>query len=106
MHFYFITTGFRGFSAISASSVVFIVIGFHRLNGFFLCCLCRLLALCRPSKNSNLVPRLCRGGRCAAAILTDHSSLKTKKYFDYDYKIPPMESDHRKGLAGRGKGII
>lgn len=27
----------------------------------------------------------CRGGRCAAAILTDRSSRKTKKYLDYDY---------------------
>lgn len=26
----------------------------------------------------------CRGGRCAAAILADRSSRKTKKYFDYD----------------------
>ena len=43
-------------------------------------------------------------GVALLAILTDHSSLKTKKYFDYDYKIPPMESDHRKGCAGRGMG--
>lgn len=26
-----------------------------------------------------------RGGRSAAAILADRSSLKQKKYFDYDY---------------------
>ena len=48
----------------------------------------------------------CRGGRCAAAILTDHSSLKTKKYFDYDYKIPPMESDHRKGPCRARDGVL
>lgn len=103
MFLIFVVIGFHGFhgffSVISASSVVFIAIGFrglngfflchlvfllnHGFNGFFLCFLCRLLALCRPSRNSNLMPRLCRGGRCAA-ILTDHSSLKTKKYFDYD----------------------
>lgn len=33
-------------------------------------------------------------------------SLKTKKYFDYDYKIPPKESNLRKGLAGRGMGAL
>lgn len=56
----------------------------------------------RPFRSSNLVPRLRRGGRCAAAILADRSSRKTKKYFDYDYKIPPMESNHRKDHAGHG----
>ena len=68
----------------SASSVVFIVIGFRGFNGFFLCCLRPLLALCRPSRNSNLVPRLSVVGVALLAILADHSSLKTKKYFDYD----------------------
>lgn len=48
----------------------------------------------------------CRGGRCAAVILADHSSLKTKKYFDYDYKIPPMESDHRKGPCRARDGVL
>lgn len=42
-----------------------------------------------------------RGGRCAAAILADRSSRK-QKYLDYDYVFPPMESNHRKGRAGRG----
>ena len=43
-----------------------------------------------------------RGGRCAATILTDRSSRK-QKYLDYDV-FPPMESNHRKGRAGRGMG--
>ena len=44
----------------------------------------------------------CRGGRCAATILTDRSSRK-QKYLDYDV-FPPMESNHRKGRSGRGMG--
>lgn len=41
-----------------------------------------------------------RGGRCAAAILADRSNRKTKYFIDYDYKLPPVESNHRKGHAG------
>ena len=44
-----------------------------------------VVSCCRPSRSSNLVPRLKRGGRCAAAILADRSSMKTKYFIDYDY---------------------
>ena len=51
----------------------------------YFCAFLRILwlTLRRPSRSSNLVPRLCRGGRCATAILTDRSSRK-QKYLDYD----------------------
>ncbi len=42
----------------------------------------------------------CRGGRCAAAILADRSSRKTKYFIDYE--LPPVESNHRKGMPGAG----
>ena len=58
---------------------------------------------CRPSRSSNLVPRLAVVGSVLLAILTDCSSRK-QKYSDYDYVFPPMESNHRKGRAWRGMG--
>ena len=39
---------------------------------------------CRPSRSSNLVPRLAVVGGVLLAILTDRSSRK-QKYLDYDY---------------------
>ena len=48
------------------------------------------------------MPRLAVVGGVLLAILTDRSSLK-QKYLDYDV-FPPMESNHRKGRAGRGMG--
>lgn len=76
--------------------LIFVVIGFHGFNGFSVSSVSSVGSL-SPIQELEPGATPCRGGRCAAAILTDHSSLKTKKYFDYDYKIPPMESDHRKG---------
>ena len=38
------------------------------------------------------------------AILTDRSSQK--KYLDYDYMFPPMESNHRKAMPGTGWGRV
>ena len=32
------------------------------------------------------------------------ASSRKQKYLDYDYVFPPMESNHRKGHAGRGVG--
>ena len=58
---------------------------------------------CRPSRSSDLVPRLAVVDVVLLAILADHSSQQ-KKYLDYDYVFPPMESNHRKGRAGRGMG--
>ncbi len=46
-----------------------------------------------------------RGGRCAAAILADCKQPKNKNTLDYDV-FPPMESNHRKGRAGRGMGEV
>lgn len=68
-----------------------------------LCVLCSFLT---SSPIQELEPGAtpCRGGRCADAILADRSSLKTKYFIDYDYELPPMESNLRKGLAGRGMG--
>ena len=57
----------------------------------------------RPSRGLNLEPRLAVVGGVLLAILTDRSSRK-QKYLDYDYMLPPMELNHRKGHAGRRMG--
>ena len=76
---------------------------YHEVNKLVL--LVSFVVSCRrPSRSSNLMPRLKRGGRCAAAILADRSNLKTKYFIDYDYELPPVESNHRKGHAGHGMG--
>ena len=56
---------------------------------------------CRPSRSSNLVPRLAVVGGVLLAILTDRSSLK-QKYFRLWCMFPPMESNHRKAMPGAG----
>nr|DAG48522.1 MAG TPA: hypothetical protein [Caudoviricetes sp.] len=38
--------------------------------------------------------------------LSSRTANSLKKYFDYDYKIPPKGSNLRKGLAGRGMGML
>lgn len=67
--------------------------------------LCRLLALCRPSRSSNLVPRLAVVGVVLLAILADRSSRKTKKYFDYDKDPADGVEPSQRALPGAGWGM-
>lgn len=84
--------------------LIFVVIGFHGFHGFSATSVSSAGSLSPIQELEPGATPFAVVGVALLAILTDHSSLKTKKYFDYDYKIPPMESDHRKGLAGRGMG--
>lgn len=60
----------------------------------------------RPSRSSNLVPRLAVVGVTLWLSSRTASSLN-KKYFDYDYAFPPMESHHRKGpCRTRDRGVF
>lgn len=59
---------------------------------------------CHPFRSSNLVPRLAVVGVALPLSFADRSSRKTKYFIDYDYELPPVESNHRKGHAGRGIG--
>lgn len=79
----------------------FIAIGFH---GFFLCFLCRLLALCRPSRSSNLVPRLAVVG--VALLLSSRTarSRKTKNTLIMQDPADGVEPSQR-ALPGAGDGV-
>lgn len=61
-----------------------------------------VVSCCRPSRSSDLVPRLAVVGVALPLSFADRSSMKTKYFIDYDYELPPMESNHRKGHAGHG----
>ena len=85
---------YLSFCAFCVFCCFFFNIGYHGFNGFFviviICVSVTVIVIvfvfvspCRPSRSSNLVPRLAVVGVVLLAILTDRSSLK-QKYLDYD----------------------
>ena len=70
---------------------------------FVLCNLCNLLTLCRPSRSSNLVPRLAVVGVVLLAILADRQQPANKNTVDYDV-VPAGGVEPPQGRAGRGMG--
>lgn len=59
----------------------------------------------RPFRNSNLVPRLCRGGRCGCRYPRGPQQQLNKKYSDYDYAFPPKGSNLRKRPCRARDGV-
>lgn len=59
----------------------------------------------RPRRTIQNSTFLIQNSKKLLAILTDRQQPE-KKYFDYDYKIPPKGSNLRKGLAGRGMECV
>lgn len=57
----------------------------------------------RPSRNSNLVPRLTVVG-VVLPLSSRTAAASKQKYLDYDV-FPPMESNHRKAMPGAGEGL-
>ena len=58
---------------------------------------------CRPSRRSNLVPRLAVVGGVLLAILADCKQPKNKNTLDYDV-VPADGVEPPQGHAGRGMG--
>ena len=59
----------------------------------------------RPSRSSNLMPRLTVVG-VVLPLSSRTAAASKQKYLDYDV-FPPMESNHRKAVPGAGwVGVI
>ena len=58
---------------------------------------------CRPSRSSNLVPRLAVVGVVLLAILSDRQQPANKNTVDYDV-VPAGGVEPPQGRAGRGMG--
>lgn len=57
---------------------------------------------CRPSRSSKLVPRLAVVGVALPLSSQTAAAGKQNTLTDYDYELPPVESNHRKDHTGRG----
>ena len=85
------------------SVVFFINIGWTRWTGFnYLCNLCNLLTLCRPFRSSDLVPRLCRGGRFRCSLSSRTAAASKQKYLDYDMCFRRWSRTTAKAMPGAG----
>ena len=86
-----------------SSGVFFINIGCHGFNGFLFSFSFSFSFPCRPSRSSNLVPRLAVVGGVLLAILADCKQPKNKNTLDYDV-VPADGVEPPQGHAGRGMG--